>query len=179
MKTRSWYSWYEQTFHKEMSPWQSEFVQDGPKNLPLKFGQIWVSNTWDITDIEFLWLVVGRPTNNYKPTGHLIRYQNLLITQLKNLQNKSKNYQIDPKMLKIRQIDRKYPKNATLTAKILLTKKSAELALKILLLVLKPTLHLVPRCGHNLGAGLSNIGGTLPNKWSFPPFKACPLPSVH
>ena len=71
-------------------------------------------------------------------------------------------------MLKIRQIDRKYPKNATLTAKILLTKKSAELALKILLLVLKPTLHLVPRCGHNLGAGLSNIGGTLPNERVIP-----------
>ena len=32
-----------------------EYVQDGPRNLPLKFGQNRVSNSWDIADIEFLW----------------------------------------------------------------------------------------------------------------------------
>ena len=26
----------------------------GPRNLPLKFGQNWVTNSWDIADIEFL-----------------------------------------------------------------------------------------------------------------------------
>ena len=25
-----------------------------PRNLPLKFGQSWVSNSWDIPDIEFV-----------------------------------------------------------------------------------------------------------------------------
>ena len=32
-----------------------------PRNLPLKFGQSWVSNSWDIPDIEFVvsvWVVV-------------------------------------------------------------------------------------------------------------------------
>ena len=38
-----------------MSPWQLESAQDGPRNLPLKFGQNRVSNSWDIADIEFVW----------------------------------------------------------------------------------------------------------------------------
>ena len=58
----------------QMSLWQLESVQDGPRNLPLKLGQNRVSNCWDITDIEFLWggWVVGsyaqsflHPTSNY------------------------------------------------------------------------------------------------------------------
>ena len=35
-----------------MSPWQLEFVQDGPRNLYLKFGQNWVSKSWNISEIE-------------------------------------------------------------------------------------------------------------------------------
>ena len=31
----------------QMSLRQYDFVQDGSLNLPLKFGQIWVSNNWD------------------------------------------------------------------------------------------------------------------------------------
>ena len=31
-----------------MSPFQLKSVQDGPRNLSLKFGQNWVSNSWDI-----------------------------------------------------------------------------------------------------------------------------------
>ena len=38
----------------QMSMWQSEFVQEGPRNLSLKFGQNCVSNSWDIADIEFV-----------------------------------------------------------------------------------------------------------------------------
>ena len=38
-----------------MSPWQLESVLDVPRNLSLKFHQNWVSNSWDIPDIEFLW----------------------------------------------------------------------------------------------------------------------------
>ena len=30
-----------------------EYVYDGPRNLPLKFGQNWASYIWDIADIEF------------------------------------------------------------------------------------------------------------------------------
>ena len=30
--------------------------KDGPRNLPLKFGQNLVSNSRDITDIEFVWV---------------------------------------------------------------------------------------------------------------------------
>ena len=41
----------------QMSPLQSESVQDGPRNLPLKFGQNRVSNSSDIGGIEFA--VVG------------------------------------------------------------------------------------------------------------------------
>ena len=40
----------------QMSLWQLEYVKDGPRNLPLKFGQNRVSNSWDIADIEFLWV---------------------------------------------------------------------------------------------------------------------------
>ena len=45
----------------QISLWQLESVQDGPRNLTLKFGQNRVSNSWDIADIEFLW----GPTSNY------------------------------------------------------------------------------------------------------------------
>ena len=38
-----------------MSPWQFESVLDVPRNLPLKFHQNRVSNSWDIADIEFVW----------------------------------------------------------------------------------------------------------------------------
>ena len=41
----------------QMSPWQLELVQDGPRILRLKFGQNRVHNSWDIADIEFA--VVG------------------------------------------------------------------------------------------------------------------------
>ena len=34
-------------------------VQDGPRNLRLKFGQNRVSNSWDIADVEFSVVVVG------------------------------------------------------------------------------------------------------------------------
>ena len=37
----------------QMSPWQLGSVKDGPKNLPLKFGQNRASNSWDIAYIEF------------------------------------------------------------------------------------------------------------------------------
>ena len=30
-----------------------------PRNLTVKFGWNWVSNSWDIADIEFVWVVVG------------------------------------------------------------------------------------------------------------------------
>ena len=36
----------------QMSPWRLVSVKDGPKNLPLKFGQNWVSNNWDIADMD-------------------------------------------------------------------------------------------------------------------------------
>ena len=38
---------------------QLKSVQDSPMNLRLKFRQNWVSNSWDIADIEFLWWWVG------------------------------------------------------------------------------------------------------------------------
>ena len=37
----------------QMSLWLLESVQDGPRNLRLKFCQNRFSNSWDITDIEF------------------------------------------------------------------------------------------------------------------------------
>ena len=39
----------------QMLPWQLKSVPDSPRNLPLKFGQNRVTNSWDITDIEFMW----------------------------------------------------------------------------------------------------------------------------
>ena len=39
----------------QMSPWQLKSVLDVPRNLSLNFHQNRVSNSWDITDIEFLW----------------------------------------------------------------------------------------------------------------------------
>ena len=41
----------------QMSLWHMESVQDGPRNLRLKFCQNWFSNSRDIADIEFV--VVG------------------------------------------------------------------------------------------------------------------------
>ena len=41
----------------QMLLWQFKSVQDSPRNLSLKFGQNRVSNSWDITDIEFVWWV--------------------------------------------------------------------------------------------------------------------------
>ena len=40
------------------SPWQLAFAKDGPSHLPLKFSQNQVSNSWDIADIEFVWVGV-------------------------------------------------------------------------------------------------------------------------
>ena len=42
----------------QMSPWQLTSVEEGPRNLPLKFGQNLASNSWDIVYIEFVWVVV-------------------------------------------------------------------------------------------------------------------------
>jgi len=36
----------------QMLPWQLESGQDGPRNLPLKFGQNQVNNSWDILDMD-------------------------------------------------------------------------------------------------------------------------------
>ena len=66
------YSWTGQMFPGQMLPgqmlpgqmslWKLASVKDGPRNLALKFGQNWVSNSWDISDIEFSdggWVVGG------------------------------------------------------------------------------------------------------------------------
>ena len=39
----------------QMSLWKLVSVRDGPRNLPLKFGQNRVNSSWDIADIEFAW----------------------------------------------------------------------------------------------------------------------------
>ena len=36
----------------QISPWQLASVRDGPRNLPVKFGQNRVSNSGDITDMD-------------------------------------------------------------------------------------------------------------------------------
>ena len=43
----------------QMSPWQLESVLDVPRSLHLKFHQNWFSNSLDIADIEFVWVVGG------------------------------------------------------------------------------------------------------------------------
>ena len=43
-----------------MSSWQFESVQEGPRNLPLKFGKIHASNSWDIADIDTVHYLSGR-----------------------------------------------------------------------------------------------------------------------
>jgi len=43
----------------QMSLWQLVYVKDGPRNLPLKFDQNRVSNSWDIADIECVWWLGG------------------------------------------------------------------------------------------------------------------------
>ena len=48
-----------QMLHGQMSPWRLESVLNVHRNLPLKFHQNRVNNSWDIADIEFLWWVVG------------------------------------------------------------------------------------------------------------------------
>ena len=50
------YSWFGQMSRgqmlpRQMSPWQSESVLDVHMNLPLKFHQNQVSNSWDIPDM--------------------------------------------------------------------------------------------------------------------------------
>ena len=49
----------------QMSTWMLEYVNEGPRNLNLKFGQNRVSNSWDIVDIEFVggWVVGGVPSH--------------------------------------------------------------------------------------------------------------------
>ena len=42
----------------QMPLWQLESVLDVSRNLPLKFHKNRVSNSWDISDIEFVWVVV-------------------------------------------------------------------------------------------------------------------------
>ena len=45
-----------QMLRGQMSPWQLESVLNVHRNLPLKFHQNRVSNSWDIADIEFVWV---------------------------------------------------------------------------------------------------------------------------
>ena len=50
----------------QMSQWQLKSVQDGPRDLTLKFCQNRVSNSWDIANIEFVsWWVVGGVQSNF------------------------------------------------------------------------------------------------------------------
>ena len=44
-----------------ISLWQLESGQEGPRNLPFKFGQNRVSNSWGIADIEFVLFVKTQP----------------------------------------------------------------------------------------------------------------------
>ena len=46
---------------------QFKSVQDSPMNLCLKFRQNRVSNSWDITDIEFVWVVGVQSHFRVKP----------------------------------------------------------------------------------------------------------------
>ena len=51
------YSWYGQMLQgqmllEQMSLWQLKYVQIGPGNLPLQFGQSRASNSWDIADMD-------------------------------------------------------------------------------------------------------------------------------
>ena len=51
----------------QMSPWQFASFKYGPKLLPLKFGQNWVSNRWDIRWF-FLFLLLLLLLGKVKPT---------------------------------------------------------------------------------------------------------------
>ena len=59
-----------------MSPWRCESIKDGPRNLPLKFHQNRVSNSWDIADIEFVWGGVGGVESFYCQTQPLLNLNN-------------------------------------------------------------------------------------------------------
>ena len=54
-----------------MSPWQLKSVLNVHMNLPLKFHQNRVSNSWDIAGIEFLWWV-GCAKSFYGQTQHCV-----------------------------------------------------------------------------------------------------------
>ena len=42
----------------QMSLWQLESVQDGPRNLPVQFGHTGASKSWNIANIELVWFGV-------------------------------------------------------------------------------------------------------------------------
>ena len=67
--------------------------------------------------------------------------------RLENIQKKM--IKINQKKLKAGKLTQKYPKSVKVTAKFLLRTKSTGLALKILLLVPKPTGQLMPSCRNN------------------------------
>ena len=43
---------FQQNFVVVKFLWQLEYVQDGPRNLPLKFGQNQVSDSWNVPDMD-------------------------------------------------------------------------------------------------------------------------------
>ena len=52
-----WHCWYVQMLSGHMLPgqmlsWQLAYVKGGPRKLSLKFGQNWVSNSWDTPDMD-------------------------------------------------------------------------------------------------------------------------------
>ena len=57
-KFRSKTIFFWQILPGNMSQWQLASIKEGPRNLPLKFGQNRVSNSWDIVNIEFSVLMV-------------------------------------------------------------------------------------------------------------------------
>ena len=70
-----------QMLHGQMSPWQLECVLHVHRNLPLKFRQNQLSNSWDITNIEFLWWWVVQ--------SHFIVKPNLVLRLVWGFDNKT------------------------------------------------------------------------------------------
>ena len=57
----------------QISPWHMASVKDGSRNLPLKFGQNWLSNSWNIADMDKCHQVKCYLGKSHRDSWHLLK----------------------------------------------------------------------------------------------------------
>ena len=101
--------------HDQMSPWGLASVKDGPRNLSLNFHQNWVSNSWDIHDMDKCFSIYSKKKLDMPHKWNIFIICMKFCTQKKNYrflalflrcQNKERKKHISPALGKSLRIEK-------------------------------------------------------------------------